>query len=61
MKNLKGNKTYVNKKGIAKNVSIHGLNYCTQCSKLWKHDVNAAINIGKAFCILINIKEDLFL
>ena len=52
MKNLKGNKTYVNKKGVTKNVSIHGLKHCTQCSRLWKRDVNAAINIGKAFLYL---------
>ena len=52
MKNLKGNKTYVNKEGVTKNVSIHGLKHCTQCSRLWKRDVNAAINIGKAFLYL---------
>ena len=52
MKNLKGNKTYVNKEGVIKNVSIHGLKHCTQCSRLWKRDVNAAINIGKAFLYL---------
>ena len=49
MKNLKGNKTYVNKKGVTKNVSVHGLKHCTQCSSLWKRHVNAAINIGTAF------------
>ena len=52
MKNLKGNKTYINKDGVTKNVSIHGLKHCTQCSRLWKRDVNAAINIGKAFLYL---------
>ena len=52
MKNLKGDKTYVNKEGVTKNVSIHGLKHCTQCSRLWKRDVNAAINIGKAFLYL---------
>ena len=53
MRNLKGNKTHVNKKGVTKNISIHGLKHCTQCSRLWKCDVNAAINIiGKAFLYL---------
>ena len=52
MKNLKGNKTYVNKEGVTKNASIRSLKHCAQCSRLWKRKVNAAINIGKAFLYL---------
>ena len=57
MRNLKGNKRHVNKEGVTKNVSIHGLKHCTQCSRLWKSDVNAIINIGKAFLYLNNYQR----
>lgn len=52
MKNILGNNIWVDKDGIEIKKTIHGLKHCTKCGRLWSRDLNAAINIGKAFLYL---------
>ena len=49
MKDLYGNERYKDKNGVMRFRKIHGLKQCTNCSRLWSRDLNAAINIGNAF------------
>lgn len=49
MKDLYGNTTFKDKKGVTRNRKIHGLKQCTHCNRLWARDLNSSISIGNAF------------